>query len=405
MALNPIGVAVPFFFGLMMLELGLAYKKGRRVYRFNDAFSDLGCGLGEQAIGVFGKAAMLGVYAGIETQVGVFEFKTDAIWTWLFGMVAVDFFYYWYHRFSHRVNFAWLTHGVHHQSEDYNLAVALRQPWFTQAYDWLFYVPLALLGVPAIVFITCYSLNLLYQFWIHTQLIDSMGAFEQVFNTPSHHRVHHGTNPEYIDKNYAGILIIWDRLFGTFEREQAEPVYGILKPLRRWNPLWANVGPWVLLARQGAQMKRWRDKAWLWFAPPEWTPADSQGPPPSFPAQGRGYDADVPRSLHLYILAHFAPVSLATTVILLFKDTLPGTPVAIGLGLMMWTVVGWGVLFDHGRWALALELCRLAALVAASVFAAMVWGGAWLSALLAIPAALMSAWWLVRQRQRLGLAA
>ncbi len=405
MALNPIGVAVPFFFGLMMLELGIAYKKGRNVYRFNDAFSDLGCGLGEQAIGVFGKAAMLGVYAAIEGQVGLFEFKTNAAWTWLFGMVVVDFFYYWYHRFSHRVNFAWLTHGVHHQSEDYNLAVALRQPWFTQAYDWLFYVPLALLGVPPIVFITCYSLNLLYQFWIHTQLIDSMGAFERVFNTPSHHRVHHGTNPEYIDKNYAGILIIWDRFFGTFEQEHATPVYGTLKPLRRWNPLWANVGPWVLLARQATEISRWRDKLWLWLAPPEWTPGDSQEPPPPFPAEGRGYNADVPRSLHVYILGHFVPVSLGTTVILLFKETLPGMPVAIGLGLMMWTVVGWGVLFDQGRWALPLELARLLALSVAAGLAAMAWGGAWLGALFAIPLAMGSAWWLLRRKVEFGLAA
>ena len=222
MALNPVGIALPFFLGLIVFESRLAKRQGRPVYRLNDTFTDLSCGLGEQALGVFGKALILVAYAAVETRVGVVDLPLESAWTWAIGMIGVDFFYYWYHRFSHRVNFAWLTHGVHHQSEDYNLAVALRQPWFTQAYSWMFYLPLAVLGVPAIVYMTCFAINLVYQCWIHTRLIGKMGVFETVFTTPSHHRVHHGTNPEYIDRNYAGILIIWDRIFGTFEPEVVE---------------------------------------------------------------------------------------------------------------------------------------------------------------------------------------
>ena len=291
MAFNPIGIAVPFFFLLMGLEYWRLWKQGRP-YRMNDTATNISCGLGDQMLAVFLKAFLVLPYAYCESYWGYFDFSSSSALTWGVGFVAVDFLYYWYHRFCHRVNLGWITHAVHHQSEEYNLAVALRQPWFGKVYSWIFYVPLAFLGIPVEVMATSFALNLLYQFWIHTELIHRMGIFEWVFNSPSHHRVHHGTNPQYVDKNYAGVLIVWDRLFGTFAEEDEKPVYGTLKPLRSWNPFVANCGPWIELYRRSKNARSLKNAILVWWKPPEWTEDGPLDPADSFMGPDRGYDRD-----------------------------------------------------------------------------------------------------------------
>ena len=285
--INPIGIAVPFFFALMLIEWFYAKRSGRTLYRLNDAVAALTCGMGDQLVGLLSSVLTVAAYAWVQSQWSLFTWDMASPLTWVLGILLVDLCYYAYHRFSHRVNFAWATHVVHHQSEDYNLAVALRQPWFTQAYNWTFYPPLALLGLPAPVWLGAYALNLIYQYLIHTQAIDRLGPLEWVMNTPSHHRVHHGTNAAYIDKNYAGILIIWDRLFGTFEAEVEPVTYGVLKPIRSWNPVVANAMPIVNLAREAAAQERWADKLRMWIAEPGWTPAGVRLP--EDPSEGRGH--------------------------------------------------------------------------------------------------------------------
>ena len=223
--------------------------------------------MGDQVLAILIKASLLFPYAWVY-EYRLFEPST--VGAWVLGMLGVDFTYYWYHRFCHRVNFAWGTHVVHHQSEEYNLAVALRQSWFGKFFHWIFDLPLALLGVPPAIYATAWSINLLYQFWIHTRAIGKLGPVEWIFNTPSHHRVHHGCNARYLDSNYAGILIIWDRMFGSFKPEQDEPVYGTVKPLASWNPLWANVQYFFHLASEARATPRAWDKLKVWFAPPEW---------------------------------------------------------------------------------------------------------------------------------------
>ena len=169
-------------------------------------------------------------------------------WVAAIGLLfGVDFCFYWFHRIAHEYAAPWATHVVHHQSEEYNLAVALRQSAFEGCFAWVFYLPLAVIGFPPIWYVSMKAINLLYQFWIHTEAIDRLGPLEWVMNTPSHHRVHHARNPKYLDKNYAGMFIIWDRMFGTFQPEEEQPVYGITKPLQSWNPLWANLAAWVEL--------------------------------------------------------------------------------------------------------------------------------------------------------------
>jgi sterol desaturase/sphingolipid hydroxylase (fatty acid hydroxylase superfamily) len=192
---------------------------------------------------------------------------------WLVALVGVDLMYYWDHRAGHEVRLLWAAHVVHHSSPRYNLSTALRQPWLT-AYSTLFFVPVALLGVPAEVVVAAYAINLLYQFWIHTEAVDRLWApVEAVFNTPSHHRVHHGSQSQYLDRNYAGILIVWDRLFGTFEPEGERVRYGLTKPLKSYAPLHVATHELVAVWRDVRRARSWRDRAGYLLRGPGWSPA------------------------------------------------------------------------------------------------------------------------------------
>jgi sterol desaturase/sphingolipid hydroxylase (fatty acid hydroxylase superfamily) len=278
---DAIVLAIPVFFILMAVEWA-AYRRrppAENDYFLDDTLSNLGCGAGQQVAGALLAAVMLGGYEAVRASAGLFTLPADSPWVWLGALLGVDFLYYWFHRASHRVNLLWAAHVVHHQSEHYNLAVALRQSWLQQFFSFFFYLPLALIGVPTVVFFTAVALDTLYQFWIHTRLIDRMGPLEAILNTPSHHRVHHGVDGPYLDRNHAGLLITWDRLFGTFEPESSAPRYGTVKPLRSANPVWANVAPWVELWQRARGMERFSDRLRVFFAPPEWR-ASGEAPPP-----------------------------------------------------------------------------------------------------------------------------
>ena len=273
--------AVPFFFLLIGVELAVALWERKDYYRLHDSINDLSCGSTEQIIGIFLKGVLFAGYQGtyalaIRKGINVVDVQGySAGGKWAAAIVlflGVDCAYYWFHRIAHEYNAPWAGHVVHHSSEDYNLAVALRQGAFQGLFSWVFYLPLALLGFPPSWFAAVMSFNLLYQFWIHTRTIKTLGPVEWVFNTPSHHRVHHARNPKYLDKNYAGTLIIWDRMFGTFQAEEEEPVFGLTKPLDSWNPLWANLHVWRDLSRDAWLAPRWIDKVRIWFMPQGWRP-------------------------------------------------------------------------------------------------------------------------------------
>ena len=229
--MNLIVLSIPIFFGLIALEVVWDQWKGLRLYRLGDTLANIGCGIMDQSSGLFAKALTVGAYTAVfHFTAGwrSWDFSTGAI-VWIGAFVLTDLAYYWAHRTSHEVNLFWIGHSVHHQSEDYNLG-ALRQSVLQKVLLMWVYWPLAALGFPPEMFLTSMAINLLYQFWIHTELVDRMGPLEWVLNTPSHHRVHHGRNPEYIDRNHAGVLIIWDRMFGTFQEEIVKPTYGVTAP-------------------------------------------------------------------------------------------------------------------------------------------------------------------------------
>ena len=259
-------VAIPIFVISIIVEFWLAYRAQRALYNTADTLTNLQLGTGQLLVGLITKAPLLALYHLVYLWgqgVGIPSWDVSSWPLWVLGFLVMDCAYYWFHRLSHEVNFLWAAHAVHHQSEYYNLSVALRQSWIQQVYSGIFYIPLALLGIPVEMFFTLNALNTLSQFWIHTELLGKLGTFELWLNTPSHHRVHHGTDDEYVDRNYAGALIIWDRLVGSFIEEDQTPRYGVIKPLRSWNPLWANLDVW---SQMTARMRRSPDEGGLGFS-------------------------------------------------------------------------------------------------------------------------------------------
>jgi sterol desaturase/sphingolipid hydroxylase (fatty acid hydroxylase superfamily) len=358
-----IALAVPFFFLLIGIEALVARFKGLRAYRFADTIADLGCGV-TQRMALLALGGVLGVgYGWIYARSRVVDLGRWPALAWTVAFLGVDFTYYWWHRASHRVNVLWAAHIVHHQSEDYNLAVALRQAVLTPVTYLPFSLGLAFLGVPPVISAASTALNSLYQFWIHTETVGRLGPLEAVLNTPSHHRVHHGTNPSYLDRNYGGVLIIWDRMFGTFAPEVERPRYGITTPLRSFNPVWAQVHYLIDLARLASAQATWRQRIAVWLEPPERTAALAQhadvGPP------AVKYDVRVPGPLRAYVIVNFALAVTGAFLLMTFHGSM--RPLAVGLGatLVVLTVATAGALVEGKPWARPLEVARLVLLLGA----------------------------------------
>jgi alkylglycerol monooxygenase len=365
---NYIALAIPFFFLLMGIELWIGRRRALRLYRFNDALVDLSCGMTQQillvfAVGLFG-AGYLWLY-----QHRFFSLSGPA--AWLVAFFAVDFIYYWWHRLSHRVSFLWAVHVVHHQSEDYNYAVALRQAVLSVWTIWPFHLPLALIGVPPIVFATVESFSTLYQFWIHTELVGKLGWYERIFNTPSQHRVHHAINPRYLDRNYAATLCIWDRLFGTFQEEREQPVFGLVKPLSSFNPIYAQMQAWVAMSRSAREARGW-DRMRVWVKGPEWRPGGLRIEAPEVTrAAQQKHDPRLPRRLAPYLALNLVLAIAGTTYLMFTEFTMPLAGQIALAALLLLTMLSWGGLLEERRWAVPVELGRLAfgGAVAAAWFA------------------------------------
>lgn len=270
--------AVPAFAFLILIEMIIVRLSRRGRFDAKDSAASLAMGFGSEIAPLLGGGAIL-----LTVFVWVYEFRLIDIpntwWAVLLCFVLDDFRYYWWHRISHECRWFWASHVVHHSSQHYNLTTALRQTWTGQIIgSLLFKTPLILIGFHPAMVVFVGAVNLIYQFWIHTELIKRMGPFEWVFNTPSHHRVHHATNPKYLDANYAGALIIWDRLFGTFVQEDTaeQPHYGIVKNLGTFNPLIISFHEWIGMAKDVMRAKSLRDIGGYMFGPPGWSPDGSR---------------------------------------------------------------------------------------------------------------------------------
>jgi alkylglycerol monooxygenase len=252
-------LAIPVFIACILLELGYARLRGRTLYERRDTLACLAMGVGNVVVAAAVKTLTFGALWWAY-QYRVFDIPVNVWWAWALLIVAEDLCYYWFHRGHHEVRCLWAAHVNHHSSQRYNLAVALRQSWTTPVTGFWFWLPLPLLGFHPLMVLSAQGISLLYQFWIHTQTVTRLGPLEWVMNTPSHHRVHHGSNPQYLDRNYGGIFIVWDRLFGTFEPEREPVRYGLVKNIDSFNPLkiafheWLDMVREVRVARSGRQV-------------------------------------------------------------------------------------------------------------------------------------------------------
>ena len=388
-----IQASIPLFFASLAIELVWTHRRGQPFSRLNDSIADVSCGVLSQLAGIFDKALTLGVFVWVAahasiqqwlplipawpdrsaliTSEGALGFAIDApaLLSWAVTFFLVDLCYYWSHRMSHEVNLLWAGHVVHHQSEEYNLSVALRQATIGKLFTWIFYLPLALIGVPWRLFVTCYGINLIYQFILHTRAVGKLGApIEGMMNTPSHHRVHHGVNPKYQDRNYAGVFIVFDKWFGTFEVEDdAEPVvYGTTKPLESWNPVAANLQVFRYLWQDLTQVSRWSDRVRLVFGRPGWRPAELGGPIMPAPVSVHSvqkFDPPVPRPLAGYGLLQFVLATSAAVALLRNAATLPKQEAAAMAFLVVVSLVGVAGIFERAKWTWPLESARLISFV------------------------------------------
>ncbi len=363
MEINPIVLSIPIYFILIGVEVAYDRLKGLGMYRLNDAIGNISCGITEQVTGVFAKVFTVALYHFFYSNFRV----ADVPQTWYWAIVlfiGVDFFYYWAHRYSHEVNLFWTGHSIHHQSEDYNFSVALRQGALQKIFTAPFYIPLALVGFQTEWFLFIGAFTTLYQFWIHTEAIDKLPKwFEFIFNTPSHHRVHHGRNPEYIDKNHGGTFIIFDRQFGTFTPEKERPTYGVTTPINTFDPITAHLRPLQSIAEDWQRVSGWKNKLLILLKPPGWLPKELGGfrrPPEVHKDSYLKFNTSIPTSLGVYVLAQYIIV-LAGAAYFLFNhvnlSAIDGILMAL---LILAHVMIIGKVLDLSKRSKQLETIRLA---------------------------------------------
>lgn len=282
---DPVFFALPFFALFIALELvALRFLDSderpdpKTGYSKPDSLSNLASGLGSVIINLGARFAALFLYVAL-WSVAPWQLSASNPLTWVGTLLAVDLLWYAYHRASHRIRILWAAHQAHHSSTYFNYTVALRQKWNPWG-ELVFWIPLPLLGVPPWMIFFAFSLNLIYQFWVHTETIPKLWRpIEFIFNTPSHHRVHHASQRQYLDRNYGGILIIWDRIFGSYAEENDIPVYGLTVPVTTYNPFRLQYGEFAAAFRDVRAAGNWHDRAGYLFAPPGWKPGDPTQPP------------------------------------------------------------------------------------------------------------------------------
>lgn len=370
MSVNPIVIAIPVYFLLIGIEIIYQRMKAVKTYRLKDAMTNINCGVISQISGAFIMVVLFGMYTYVQENWS--PFYIPVVW-WAFPLAFVffDFMYYWAHRLSHEINLFWGGHSVHHQSEEYNLSVALRQSSTQIFWTFLFYLPLAMAGIDPIVFISMQGINLVYQFWIHTESIKKLPKwYEAIFNTPSHHRVHHARNPKYIDKNHAGTLIIWDKLFGTFVAEEEKPDYGITKPLKSWNPLWANFAHYTDIYEDFKSVSGFKNKLKVLVKKPGWLPENMGGyrAPQEVDSDYRKFDNKTPIRLNVYVIVHFLMVIAGTLLFLYYLNDMEDPAKITAAVLIVLSVATFGLLFENRRWSTMLEYLRLIATALALIY-------------------------------------
>ncbi len=378
-----IALAVPFFLLAMLIELAVDRVRGTGYFRSNDAINSLSAGTLSTTFGYFTRFVQVFIwgyvlqnFALIRMDLVWFDFSPRGLALWAVALIGWDFCYYWAHRYGHEVSILWAAHAVHHQSEDYNLSTALRQTSSSFLFNWIFFLPLFLIGFPIEVLATVNALDLIYQFWVHTQHVGKLGWLDRIVVTPSNHRVHHAQNERYIDRNYGGIFILWDRVFGSFQEElDSDPVvFGVRKPLANWNPFWANIQVYAYLWFDAMRTRRWRDKIGIWFRRTGWRPADVEAQYPKRNtdlAEFEKFDPDIRTSMRRYALGQFLVTIAGVLAIAKIYEEQGAVAVLLPCLLLWTTLYALGLMIEARSYAARFELMRLFAIVPLSVAAMM----------------------------------
>ena len=349
--------AIPLFLVLIVLEQWIAQRKGLEVNRGMDVISSLSSGMTNTLKNLMGLSVVLISYGWLVDHLALTQ-VTPSWWVYALAFLGMDFVGYWSHRFDHKINVFWNRHIVHHSSEEFNLSCALRQSISAVVGIYFFlYVPMALIGIPQEVVAIVAPLHLFAQFWYHTRVIDKMGVLEYILVTPSHHRVHHAINPRYLDKNLSQVFIFWDKLFGTFQEELPEdpPVYGVIKPVGTWNPIWINYMHAWALAKDAWHAQSWWDKVRLWWMPTGWRPSDVAEKYPWIfsedPKNQIKYETALSRPEKVWawtqLVIHFGLVFHLLIAFAQFEYT---QVISYGIFLMA-SIMGYTVFMDKSRWA------------------------------------------------------
>ncbi|CAM3542386.1 sterol desaturase family protein [Parendozoicomonas haliclonae] len=366
---NMAAVGIPLLFLLMLVEYLALKLKGKNLHTYSDSVTSASMGACLLISEALLKVYTFGVFIWIWDNFRLFDFSSASLVTWVVFFFGTDLCYYWFHRIAHERNILWGAHEGHHQGEEFNYVTAIRQSAFQYGFSWVFYLPLALFGCPPEVFLGQFVILKGYQFWIHTQGIDRIPFIEGILSTPSSHRVHHAKNPIYIDRNYGGTLVIWDRMFGSWQPELATEAchYGTTNPTHSLSPIKLNLRHWGTMFSDAVHTKKWSDKIGLWFKPTGWRPADCVEPHNHLQKEGTAdrekYDPKSTTTQKVYAGVSTLLTFVAAVMFIFLSPQLDGFIKGAGALILLGGVVAATGLLENKPQYFLLELVRLPAMV------------------------------------------
>ena len=357
MQFNYLAFAVPFFVALMILEFFVAKKKGKKIFNFTNSIANINVGIAERLLDTLVTGLFFFVYDYLHRHYGIFDIKPTLL-LWVALLICTDFVWYWYHRLAHEINIFWAAHVVHHQSEDFNYTVSARITVFQAVIRTGFWAILPVIGFPAEMITSVLLVHGLYPFFVHTRLVGKLGVFEYIFVTPSHHRVHHASNPEYLDKNYGDVFIIWDKLFGTFKKEESEVVYGLTKPLKSNSFLWQHFHYILEVLVAAKRQKGFIQKIKIVFGKPSMLDVSIRDDlEKKFHIYNNSESAG--NELNRYVVFQVIITLITLFMFILFEHYLDWALQLLFTLIILITLVNCGAILEQKKWIFYLEYSRL----------------------------------------------
>lgn len=357
-------ISAPIILGLLIIEILYCWWQKNDYYNFQDTIANIGTAIGNQCFNLVVAVIVYQSYGWLYANWALFSIPTN-LWTMAILLILIDFLFYWFHRVGHTVNVFWAAHMPHHSSEEMNLGVGLRASVTQRLFSFSFFFPLPIMGFEPDAIYSMVALHLLMSYWHHTRVIGRLGWFEKWFNTPSHHRVHHGVNPQYLDKNFGEFLIIWDKMFGTFEPEREEVCYGVTHPPRTWDPTNIYFQYWKELWYDAVAAPHWIDKIKIWFMPLGWRPRglEQVGETVRQPGYSKKeqikYQSHSFRNIEIYLIIHVSLAMLFMYITVHTKSPLSDLDRFIFSIAIFFMITAWGGILEGKSWAIFLEVFRL----------------------------------------------